>query len=175
MIFASGNFTSLARLVNGAVLWANLILLFWLSLIPFVIRWIDEAGPTPWPVASFGLVLVAGTVWNQARVNRLTQDLIGQAALSRNLQQAALEANVHGLQPELLKILGRLHFRTSYGQNVLAHSIETAFLAGMRLPAVGRVIGRQPRGEHGAGACGPTPSVTSRPPEGVPPAPTLYG
>src|SRR6476661_6442130 len=44
--------------------------------------------------ALVGLILVAGTVWNQARVNRLTQDLIGQAALSRNLQQAALEAKV---------------------------------------------------------------------------------
>ena len=44
--------------------------------------------------ALVGLVLVAGMVWNQARVNRLTQDLISQAALSRNLQQAALEAKV---------------------------------------------------------------------------------
>jgi uncharacterized membrane protein len=44
--------------VNGAVLWANLALLFWLSLIPFVIRWIDEAGVTAWPVAAYGLVLV---------------------------------------------------------------------------------------------------------------------
>src|SRR5579863_7619966 len=45
-------------------------------------------------------------------------------------EQAAQEANVHGLQPELLKILGRLHFRTSYGQNVLAHSVEVSILAG---------------------------------------------
>ncbi len=45
-------------------------------------------------------------------------------------ENAALEANVHGLQPELLKILGRLHFRTSYGQNVLAHSVEVSILAG---------------------------------------------
>jgi ribonuclease Y len=44
-------------------------------------------------------------------------------------EQAALEANVHGLQPELLKILGRLHFRTSYGQNVLSHSVEVSILA----------------------------------------------
>ncbi len=44
-------------------------------------------------------------------------------------ERAALEANVHGLPPELLKILGRLHFRTSYGQNVLAHSVEVSILA----------------------------------------------
>ncbi len=44
-------------------------------------------------------------------------------------ERAAMDANVHGLQPELLKILGRLHFRTSYGQNVLAHSVEVSILA----------------------------------------------
>ena len=44
-------------------------------------------------------------------------------------ERAVMEANVHGLQPELLKILGRLHFRTSYGQNVLAHSVEVSILA----------------------------------------------
>src|ERR1700726_4715744 len=43
--------------VNGKVLWANLALLFWLSLVPFVIRWIDEAGLTSLPVASYGIVL----------------------------------------------------------------------------------------------------------------------
>lgn len=44
-------------------------------------------------------------------------------------ERAAQEANVHGLPPDLLKILGRLHFRTSYGQNVLAHSVEVSLLA----------------------------------------------
>ena len=48
--------------VNGRVLWANLVLLFWLSLVPFVIRWIDEAGFAPAPVAAYGLVLVSASV-----------------------------------------------------------------------------------------------------------------
>jgi uncharacterized membrane protein len=48
--------------VNGKVLWANLAMLFWLSLVPFVIRWIDEAGLTTLPVASYGVVLTGAAI-----------------------------------------------------------------------------------------------------------------
>ena len=48
--------------VDGKVLWANLALLFWLSLVPFVIRWIDETGFVALPTAAYGVVLACAAV-----------------------------------------------------------------------------------------------------------------
>ncbi|MBI5078970.1 ribonuclease Y [Candidatus Saganbacteria bacterium] len=52
-------------------------------------------------------------------------------------ERTALDTGVHGLPPVIIQLLGRLHYRTSYGQNVLQHSVEMAYLAGMLASELG--------------------------------------
>ena len=61
-------------------------------------------------------------------------------------EQAAYEAGVPGLHPELIKLLGRLKYRTSYGQNVLDHCIETARLSGVLAGEIGANINESKKG-----------------------------
>lgn len=71
-------------------------------------------------------------------VEKVSQEM-NQSIRERG-EQACLEADVHGLHPEIVKLIGRLSFRTSYGQNVLRHSLEVCHLAGIMAAELGENI-----------------------------------
>lgn len=68
-----------------------------------------------------------------ARIEKLVEDARAEVenTIREEGERAAYETGVHGLHPEVIKLLGRLKFRTSYGQNQHGHAMETAHIAGM--------------------------------------------
>jgi TMEM175 potassium channel family protein len=78
------------RHVNGAILWANLHLLFWLSLIPAIMGWMGETHFAPWPLAAFGVVLlmaaVAYYILTRALLAEHEKDSVLAVALGRDFK-----------------------------------------------------------------------------------------
>jgi ribonuclease Y len=74
-----------------------------------------------------------------ARIEKLVEKAQQEveAVIREEGERAALEVGVHGLRPELIRLIGQLKFRTSYGQNVYLHSIESAHLAGIMAAELG--------------------------------------
>ena len=86
----------LAKVIDGRVLLANLFLLFWLSLVPFVIRWVGEAGISPITVAAYGVVLVMAS---------LAYLLIERAIIAAEGRQSALDDALGSKNKEILSLL----------------------------------------------------------------------
>ncbi len=68
-------------------------------------------------------------------VNKTTQEV--DTAIRETGEQTCFDVGIHGLHPEIVKLLGKLKYRTSYGQNVLQHSMEVAFMAGIMASELG--------------------------------------
>ena len=97
------------RSVNGAILWANLHLLFWLSLIPFVTGWLGESHGAPWPTAMYGVVLLLAA--------------IAYIVLQREIIQH------HGRDSALATAVGR-DFKGKLSLAMYVAAIALAFVAG---------------------------------------------
>ncbi len=95
---------------------------------------ISSFDPTRREIAKRAMAkLVSDGRIHPARIEKLVEDAGAevQQIIREEGERAAYETGVHGIHPEILKLLGRLRFRTSYGQNQHAHAIETSHIAGM--------------------------------------------
>ncbi len=76
------------------------------------------------------------------RIEEIVQKVTGEVEtdIQQAGEQATFDVGIHGLHPELVKLVGRLKFRTSYAQNILQHSLEVAFIAGVMAAELGQNV-----------------------------------
>ena len=107
-----------ARTIDGRVLWANLALLFWLSLVPYEIRWMGEAGIVPWPVAAYGGVLMMAAI---------SYVLLERALIAAEREQSMVGAATGSRWKEWLSLAGyATGFATAFASPVISVSIYVA-------------------------------------------------
>ncbi len=95
------HFFHLVKHVNGALLWANLHLLFWLSLIPFTTSWLGETHDASWPAALYGAVLLLNAVaWY------ILQHAIIRAQGPDSALRKALGRDIKGKTSPILYVIG---------------------------------------------------------------------
>ena len=78
-------------------------------------------------------------------VEKCRHDL--ELQMKREGERAVMELGIHGLHPDLIKLIGRLKYRTSFGQNALTHSMEVAWVAGL-LHDIGKALDHEIEGSH---------------------------
>lgn len=110
-----------ARTIDGRALWANLALLFWLSLVPYEIRWMGEAGIVAWPVAAYGGVLM------MAAVSYL---LLERALMAAEGEQSRVRAATGSRWKEWLSLAG---FATGFAAAFVSPLISVAIYIAIAL------------------------------------------
>jgi uncharacterized membrane protein len=112
--------------VNGVILWANLHLLFWLSLIPFLTSWMGENNFAPWPVALYGIDLLGAAI---------AYDILTRTLIAYHGKESTLaKAHGYGLKETLSIILYGIAIPTALYQPIISYTLYSIVAAMWLVP-----------------------------------------